>query len=140
MQIEYETLLGIDAKNAEMVWGQLSPYLERALKKTREDEYWGTKDVLKKIQDRDAQLWAIIDEGQVVGAVVTQIEVYPKCKALNLWLGGADSLHPLDEVIKTAKEFGKSHGCEKLKSSGRDGWLKALSEKPEHYTCWQVSI
>ena len=68
------------------------------------------------------------------GCIVTEIVVYPRKKALNVFLGGGE-LDQLLDMHNDVTDWAKSYGCEALTITGRFGWkkpLKAHGWKPLH--------
>lgn len=56
-------------------------------------------------------------------ALVTEIVVYPRLKACNVWLAGGD-LQEVVEIQRSVAEGAKARGCTRLELKGRPGWLR----------------
>ncbi len=84
-------------------------------------------DIERAILVRDYQLWPLLDDGECVAAVVTEIAGYPRLRALRLigcagrdrdaWLG----LHR--HIVRWARD----QGCERMEALCRPGWARALA-------------
>ncbi len=65
-------------------------------------------------------------------AVVTQLWIFPRARALNYWLAGGD-LHELTvEMRPHIEAFAEEIGCTDIIMAGRPGWGKALGEYGYH--------
>ena len=95
------------------------PWIEAAL------EYSGGtheyEDIVKGIQEGRMQLWPAAR-----GCIVTEIVVYPRVKAINIFLAGGelDQILDMDEDVKA---WAKDQGCTQAHMSGRLGWKKPLA-------------
>jgi len=58
-------------------------------------------------------------------AIVTELNVYPRFKALNIFLVGGD-LQEILEMEPHICAWAKAHGCERVYQIGRPGWKRAL--------------
>ena len=79
-------------------------------------------DIAEGLYKGTMQLWPA-DKG----CIVTEIVVYPKKKALNVFLGGGE----LDQILdmhENVIEWAKAQGCECLMMTGRFGWKKPLEK------------
>lgn len=109
-------------------WARCAPWLQAAL-----DEGPPThtlEDVKACIERREAMFWA----GRKA-AMVTEINIYPRCKALHFWLAGGDLAELRDELRPMAEAHAVRNGCQFVSIAGRRGWSRALGYRPVHYTC-----
>lgn len=96
------------------------PWIEAALEYSN-----GTHDfidIAEGLYRGTMQLWPAEK-----GCIVTEIVVYPKKKALNVFLGGGE----LDQILdmhENVIEWAKAQGCECLMMTGRFGWKKPLEK------------
>ena len=96
------------------------PWIEAALVHCNGTHEWD--DIVAGIASSKMQLWAAPR-----GCIVTEIVVYPKKKALNVFLGGGE----LDQILdmhENVIEWAKAQGCECLMMTGRFGWKKPLEK------------
>lgn len=78
------------------------------------------EDVAQAVRDGRMQAWTRGDS-----LVVTEVVQYPRANALNVFLAVGD----MDEVlslIPEMAEFGRAHGCTKMRMQGRQGWARVL--------------
>ena len=59
------------------------------------------------------------------GCLVTEIQVYPRKKVLNVFLGGGDMDQLLD-MEAAAAAWGKAQGCTMATIQGRPGWERVF--------------
>jgi hypothetical protein len=87
------------------------------------------EDVRAAVEAGRSQLWLTSDG---LAAVVTEIAVYPRVKALNiLWVGGsalAGSRLSLAaaELMTQLDSFGRALGCTRIEACGRLGWARVM--------------
>lgn len=105
------------------------PWIEAAL------EYSGGThefaDIKAGIATGHMQLWPAPD-----GCLVTEIEVYPQRKVLNVFLGGGN-LRQLIDMHDAVAAWGVSQGCTAATIKGRPGWERVYRTrgwKPLHTT------
>jgi hypothetical protein len=77
--------------------------------------------------DASAQLWLIEDQGQCIGAMVTEVYDTPKGLTCAVPVISAvsfdDALVPLFSELET---WARNEGCVRLEGFGRFGWIRAL--------------
>lgn len=66
------------------------------------------------------------------GCAVTEIQVYPRKKVLNIFLAGGD-MDAIKGFAPACDEYARNMGCSDLVLTGRKGWVRAAPEG------WQVS-
>lgn len=108
----------------EETWPVVSSVLSPAIERSQGRYSLGS--VLDFLLKRDMQLW-VIRRGSVIGAVVTEIRVYPtglKAVAVVLLAGeDFDSWFPLWRYIE---KWALANGCSLAEMVGRRGWEKKL--------------
>jgi hypothetical protein len=130
---------GIPLRHLHLAWPDLWPLLEPAVARTPDylqAQPGGGPDVLARLIARDAQLWAIYDDGRPIAAVVTQITLDAAGKRCRLWLIGAcpeaarrgSRLRAwADELIDKIEPWARALGCVALWGSGREGWARIVN-------------
>lgn len=81
------------------------------------------EDVVKMVQDGEAQLWLQGDS-----FMITQLVDYPKAKSCRVWLAGGR----LEEVLAMEEDlanWSKSEGCDYIEFTGRRAWGKMLKAR-----------
>lgn len=80
----------------------------------------GPEDVAAAVKEGRMQAWTRGDS-----LVVTEVRQYPKATALNVFLA-VGNLEEVLSLIPEMVEFGKQHGCTKMRMQGRRGWARVL--------------
>ena len=114
----------IPLRDLHLAWPELWPLLEPAVKRSAD-----RPDVLARLIAGDAQLWAIVETGKAVAAVVTMIQIRDGEKRCLLWLvGGSRVRHWAPDFLAQVEAWARSLGCVALWGCGRAGWAR-LAEK-----------
>lgn len=103
------------------LWRKADPLIERALKYQDEHDLDSIKRAIFKKQ---AQLW----EGEK-SVIVTEINEYPLCKKLRIWVAAGDMTELTEEMLPEVENFAKRENCYAVDIVGRKGWTKVLNEK-----------
>jgi hypothetical protein len=128
------TATGIPLHHLHLVWPDLWPLLEPAVKRSPDKP-----DVLARLLWYDAQLWAVYDGNAPVAAIVTQIQVgYPSTalatvaadeKRCLIWLVGGSRLREwATDFIAKLEDWARSLGCVTLRGVGRPGWARIVKK------------
>lgn len=103
-------------------------FLEPALEY---DDCHEMQDIADAIADGSMQLWSGTN-----GAMVTQVQDYPRKRVLHVWWAGGE-LQTILELIPHIEQFAKDIGCKKITCTGRRGWERVFKHwsniKPTHY-------
>jgi len=97
------------------------PWIEAALAHGGDTHTF--QDIVDGIMSGHMQLWPAPK-----GCAVTQIVVYPRKKALHLFLAGGE-LDQLLDMTESAMAWGRGQGCSVMSLTGRMGWQRALKTK-----------
>ena len=116
--IPREVLDVVDADARRM----LTPAVERSSGRHTMDS------VMAAIYSGYNALWfAFNDDGEAVGALVTEIEAYPNRTMLNLIFCGGDDLEDWHgQMLELLERYGRANGCDGMELIGRYGWKKFL--------------
>ena len=126
------TATGIPLRDLHLVWPDLWPLLEPAVKRTPDKP-----DVLARLIARDAQLWAVYPSASLragdgcapVAAIVTQITISDDQKRCRLWLiGGCRVREWVGDFLAKVEAWARSLGCVALWGSGREGWARIVNK------------
>ena len=132
------TATGIPLRHLHLVWPDLWPLLEPAVKRSP-DFSAGDRagpDVLARLLCHDAQLWAVYDGDRPVAAIVTQIQIGSPStvqragdKRCLIWLVGGSRLHEwAADFIAKLEDWARSLGCVALRGVGRSGWTRIVKK------------
>ena len=126
------TATGIPLRDLHLVWPDLWPLLEPAVKRTPDKP-----DVLARLIARDAQLWAVYPSASLragdgrapVAAIVTQITISDDQKRCRLWLiGGSRVREWVGDFLAKVEDWARSLECVALWGSGREGWARIVNK------------
>ncbi len=134
----------IPREHVSKVWGKASGYLESAttLARLRHD----VVDLFEACVSGKQLLWLVFDEdndNDVVGALTTNVVVYPRYSALGVpYMGGVGVTRYRDLVINTLSKFARDNGLTVLEGYGRDGWVKFGSKYgvKKAYTVFEIDL
>lgn len=98
----------------------LKPRFERALARAGHTHDW--LDVVPRLLDGRAQYWGS-EDGR--GAIVTELLVYPKLKAVSYWLA-AGELQSCLALVPTIEDWARAEGCTRALGQGRPGFARLL--------------
>lgn len=117
------------------VWALVEPMLLGALMKNI--PLWNTDDILEGIMKDELQLWIAYEDEkeEVIGAVVTQIMIYPRGKLVNVFLLGGNNIKMWkDKMAEKIEKFAREEGALYLQAIGRRGWTPLFPEMMETAT------
>ena len=129
---------GIPLRHLHLVWPDLWPLLEPAVKRSPDYGADGrarpdacpepAEWVLARLIACDAQLWAVYDGATPVAAIVTQIQVGTE-KSCLIWLVGGSRLRDWAvDFIAKVEDWARSLGCVALRGVGRPGWARIVKK------------
>lgn len=89
------------------------------------------QDIKRMIRDGKAQCWVSMLDGELEGALVTQVQKFPTGSVCLLWIISGRNMREwigdLDKII----EWARLVGCTKMRLHGRKGWKKVLKDFEE---------
>jgi hypothetical protein len=116
--------IAIPAERLHVVWHELAPLLERAVKRSADKP-----DLVAHLLAGEAQLWAIYDGDQPVAAIVTRIQQTHDERRCLLWLvGGGRVGEWAVESLTELETWARSLGCVALWGCGRRGWARVVGK------------
>lgn len=104
----------------DQVLPRVLPHLTRAVDRS---EGWTVDDLIRRIHNDQALLWAVVDGSETVGAAVT--ELHDDCAYLAL-VGGVRWTEWRSELSKV-EEWARLAGVRCVKIDGRRGWARLLA-------------
>ncbi len=119
-------LLGAPASDVPDVWPGVLDYLKPAIE--RSGGRLSCESVLKALLKREMQLWIAVEKNEILGAMVTQVCVYPTgLKALTVQLIGGGDRRKWLHLWPHIEQWGAERGCGVAEiPRGRKGWVKIL--------------
>lgn len=111
------------------VWEDIGVLIDRAIIQT--GGRFVLDDVYELVLSGAHQLWVAVDEDseKIVGAVTSQVTVYPQTKKLILHMVGGDQLRLWKrQMLDLLHRWAVDNGCSGVEFWGREGWAKVLAE------------
>lgn len=119
------TVRGIPANLIEKFWHYAEPYIKRALDHGSGE--FTIEDFKMLCMERDVQLWLVNRGNRVIGAVTTEIVIYPRRKHCRvITLAGSDFASWVGLVDDTLSEWAKANGCIAIESYVRKGLVSKM--------------
>ena len=123
----------------DVLWPYIGPLLNKALERTIGEI--SLEDIKELLKEQRQQLWIIVDEQEreIIGALTSQIYIYPNQKHLRIHLCGSKP-NTMSKWLgvweKPVREFCKENEISYIETAGRDGWTRALQSKgyKKYYT------
>lgn len=115
-------------------WTRMARLMKKAARRAP-DVHVG--NILKDIHTRDAQLWALVDETDlVVGCIVTQIVEFKTGYVLfEIVLAATEGTflehEGIRDVVAKLESVAKSMDCDAIRIVGRKGWGRILGDFKE---------
>jgi len=78
-------LAPVPCQHIDEVWGFVEPLVARCFKKIKEYR-WLPEDIKFYLQERDMQLWLVVDEADAYGIVITQILDSPRARECQIFM------------------------------------------------------
>lgn len=103
-------------------WPVLWPMIEDAATRVGKTE----AEVRNRIESGHAQLWAIAEKGEPIGAVVTQITLQPEKRCLMWFVGGRRAKEWAGDFLAKISDWARSWECVALWGAGRAGWARIV--------------
>lgn len=117
----------IPAPLVDRFWAFAEPYVKRALDRTSGE--WNAEDIRRYAKDSTIQLWLVSEGDRVVGAVTTEIVIYPNRKHCRIiTLAGSRGLEWTELVDTIIGSWAKDEGCDGIEAFVRKGYVPTLTK------------
>lgn len=118
----------VTAPRVAEVWDRVGPILQLATERSR--GRYTVKDLLKKLEDGEYQLWVVHDEqGKIIAANTTRFQQYPGFNVLQgLYIAGERLAEWKDQMCEVIETIARTTGCKEVEFVGRLGWGPVLAE------------
>lgn len=119
---------GVPSECVDKFWKLAEPYIKRALDHANGEI--DHHDLYALIKDKNVQLWMVANKEKVVGALTTEVVVYPRKKMVRvITLAGNRFDDWFDLAHATVSDFAKTNNCEGIECFVRSGFTKKLSTR-----------
>lgn len=113
------------------VWLTIRPFLDAALNKYDVSKKFPLDCVLRDLVSGASQGWVIVnDAGVVVSAIVTEIEHYPLCDTVIIFLMGGESMEDWGDLLHNAiVKYAQEVGAKWIETGSRRGIGKLFYDR-----------
>ena len=122
-------------------WGAVVPYLREALEKGDGVRDWSERDIYQSAIDGRTELWAVVTNGSVSGAMLTCVTRYPQRSVVEVIAAGADA-HSDENwlpLLEDLKNMARAIGATAIVGTGRNGWGRKLNATRTRVV-WELDI
>lgn len=120
----------VPPQQIDAIWPHVSAYLDKAIKRAK-DPICDVEDLKRDCLEKDAVLWVAVRGQEIIAAIITRIENYPKQKILSIpWIGGKHLKTWMRPMLETLESFGRAFECKKMVGSEREGWCRVAGFTP----------
>lgn len=84
------------------------------------------KDVMRRLKEGSAVLWIVEKDYQIKGIVITEVIIYPQCKALNIWLVAGEDIKEWQDCFASLEMYARHHNCKFVETTCRLGLKHVL--------------
>lgn len=117
---------GIPSNMVERFWSLAEPYVKRALDRTSGE--FLPADLKMLCKDKVIQLWLVSENERVIGAVTTEIVVYPNRKHCRvITLAGSKAPEWTGDLDIILCGWAKEQGCAAIEAFVRKGYVPVLA-------------
>lgn len=117
-------LIGIPADLLPDSWPEIEPFIN-ALAANGSGRY-KTLDYVRAIAERDMQLWAALDDGNVLAIMLSEMRTYPNAKVARLiGVNGGDMAEWVGHMPQVER-WAKIQGASVLEACAPVGWERVL--------------
>lgn len=110
-------------------WDNLVPYIQSALYNGGGIVDWKAEDVYRAAVEGTVELWALVHDDIIFGALVTCSTTYPQRKVLEILVLATDTQTETQwfQMFDGFKQMAKAGGFDAIIGTGRPGWAKKLN-------------
>ena len=118
---------GVPPRDLNQMFPMVADWLVEALDTTLGEE--SLEGVMDKLSLGDMQMWVVGDEDDlnILGVLLTRIQVCEKTKLLNVYLCSGEAFDSWTAHLPMLEEWGREQGCEYITATGRRGWKRKLN-------------
>ena len=121
---------GVESINIPILWHQISPLIERALKYS--DGEYILQDIYSLLMYQKMQLWVVSDGVEVKACLVTEFRLFPQKKVCYIVFAAGEEITRWEHCFDEIEQWAYDEGADLIRALGRPGW-KILSEQHGYY-------
>ena len=123
------------------VWPKITGYMEGAAEYTF--GRFNAEDILDGLKTKPQQLWIAYNDAEILGAVVTEIMVYPRMNTLTMhFTGGKELAKWKSPMLEHLQIFAQANDCSVIESFGREGWGRVFKDDgyKSRFTVYELPV
>lgn len=118
----------VPSLNIPDVWMKALPHLLKG--RTHWDKFYTLNQLRNNLNQGQQQLWILIEESDVLGVVLTQIDSFPERRILRInYLGGTGFKRKMISCMEAIEEWGREKDCDSVDILGRDEWFPLVKNR-----------
>ena len=119
--------LYIPVEFLDALWPEVRGYVEQALRHSAGEYH--VDDIRDEAEAARVQLWAVLEDAEIVAAGATKILNYPRRRILECFLLAGEGFERWGECFTRELEgFAVHQGCHIARVTGRRGWSRRLTD------------
>lgn len=129
---------GIRSDQIYKLWEVVEPMIGSALEYS--DGKYDTDDIHELLEEKQMQLWVVVENKIIIACGVTQIVIYPQKKVCLLVVVAGKDFSRWSDKLNYIEEWACDIGCTSFEAYCRPGWEKILKDWEKIHTVMRKSI
>ena len=128
----------LQPEHVAYIWEDVAPMLARVTSHTEGE--LEPDDFIEPLTHGEMQLWIVIEDKEIIAALITQVIPYPQKKVLRLISLAGEDFSKFKDFISMVESFAIRSECSSLEMWGRKGWKKLLPDWKDSYIVFTKDI
>ena len=128
----------LQPEDVAYIWEDVAPMLARVTSHTEGE--LEPDDFIEPLTHGEMQLWIVIEDKEIIAALITQVIPYPQKKVLRLISLAGEDFNKFKDFISMVESFAIRSECSSLEMWGRKGWKKLLPDWKDSYIVFTKDI
>jgi hypothetical protein len=121
----------VEAEDVDMVWGDVSPLIEKALLHAEGELI--PDDIKKHLDTSELRLWVALENKDVIASMVTEIVQYPRKKIVRVITLAGKDMSMWYDFLPMLEGYAIRNGCSSLEAWTRKGMTRKLKDWKHSY-------
>mgnify|MGYP003140780473 CR=1 FL=1 len=121
----------VEAEDVGMVWGEVSPLIEKALLHAEGELV--PEDIKKHLDKGDLRLWVALENKDIIAAMVTEIIQYPRKKIVRIITLAGKDMSMWYDFLPMIEGYAIRNNCSSLEAWTRKGMTRKLKDWKHSY-------
>ena len=128
----------LQPEDVAYIWEDVAPMLARVTSHTEGE--LEPDDFIEPLTHGEMQLWIVIEDKEIIAALITKVIPYPQKKVLRLISLAGEDFNKFKDFISMVESFAIRSECSSLEMWGRKGWKKLLPDWKDSYIVFTKDI